>query len=82
MTANAIVIWMAVGGVTGLLAGILLSRVPMGLAGSVIIGIVGGVLGGLIFGLLNLPIAPGLFTNVGVAFAGSLLLLAAAQKLL
>jgi uncharacterized membrane protein YeaQ/YmgE (transglycosylase-associated protein family) len=79
---NLIVVWIIVGGGTGLLAGMLLSRVPMGLVGAVVTGIAGGVLGGLAFGLMNLPIAPGIFTNVGVAFVGSVLLLALAQKLL
>lgn len=82
VTIDVFVIWILVGGATGLLASILLSRVPMGAAGSVIVGMVGGVLGGLIFGFLNLPIAPGIFTNVGVAFLGSVVLLAISQMLL
>lgn len=82
MSMNAIVIWILVGGAVGLLASMLLSQVPAGVVGSVIIGIVGGVLGGLVFGLLNLPIAAGVFTNVGVAFLGSVLFLGLAQKLL
>jgi uncharacterized membrane protein YeaQ/YmgE (transglycosylase-associated protein family) len=82
MAMNVIVIWILVGGATGLLASILLSRVPMGAAGAVIIGIVGGVLGGVVFGLLNLPIAAGILTNAGMAFLGSVLLLALSQLLL
>lgn len=82
VTVDVFVIWIMVGGATGLLASILLSRVPMGAVGSVIVGILGGVLGGLLFGLLNLPIAPGIFMNVGVAFLGSVALLAISQMLL
>ena len=82
MNVNVILIWIGVGGATGLLASMLLSHVPAGVFGSVIIGIVGAVIAGLAFGLLDLPISPGIFTNVGVAFLGSVILLAAGQSLL
>ena len=82
MTVDVVVIWILVGGVTGLLASMLLPHIPAGVVGSVIVGIIGGVIAGLVFGLLRLPIAPGIVTNAGVAFVGSVILLAAAQKLL
>ena len=82
MIIDTIWIWFLVGGITGLLAGILLPHIPAGIAGSVIVGIIGGVVAGLGLSLLRLPISPGIITNAVVAFVGSVLLLAMAQKLL
>ena len=82
MTVNVVLIWTLVGGATGLLASMLLSQVPAGVLGSTIIGILGGVIAGLVLGLVDLPFSPGIFTNVGVAFLGSVIFLAAAQKFL
>ena len=81
MTLTVIEIWIVVGGATGLVASILLSHVPMGVIGTVVIGILGGVLGGLGFGLLSLPVS-GVFYQRGRGFVGSVILLAIAQKLL
>lgn len=79
---NMILIWILVGGATGLIASLLLSRMPAGVAGAIIIGILGGVSAGLVFSLLQLPISAGIFTNVGVAFGGSVILLGISQRLL
>jgi uncharacterized membrane protein YeaQ/YmgE (transglycosylase-associated protein family) len=82
MTMDIVVVWILVGGATGLLASLLLSHMPAGVMGAVIIGMVGAVVAGLVFGLLDLPISAGIITNAGVAFAGSVILLGITQKLL
>jgi uncharacterized membrane protein YeaQ/YmgE (transglycosylase-associated protein family) len=79
---NMFLIWILVGGATGLIASLLMSHMPAGVAGAIIIGILGGVSAGLVFSLLDLPISAGIFTNVGVAFGGSALLLGITQRLL
>jgi uncharacterized membrane protein YeaQ/YmgE (transglycosylase-associated protein family) len=79
---NVIVIWILTGGAMGLLGSLLISHMPAGLIGSVVIGMVGGVIAGMLFGQLDLPISAGIFTHVGAAVVGSVILLALSQKLL
>ena len=81
MVVDMVVVWVGIGAVTGLLASLLLSRVPAGIMGSIVIGIIGAAAAGVILSLLNLPLTPGILLNAGVAFVGSVLLLAAAQTL-
>ena len=46
MTAQSIVIWLIVGGVTGWLAGLVVKGFGFGLIGNIIVGIVGAIVAG------------------------------------
>ncbi len=75
MTLNAIVTWIIVGGIAGLLAEWLVGGVSAGCIGTVIIGILGAFIGGWLFGLFNISIGTGLVNDIITAFAGAAVLL-------
>lgn len=75
MTLNAIVTWIIVGGIAGLLAEWLVGGVAAGCIGTVIIGILGAFIGGWLFSVLNISIGTGLVNDIITAFAGAAVLL-------
>lgn len=75
MTLDAIVVWIIVGGVAGLLAEWLIGGVNAGCIGTVIIGILGAFIGGWLFGVLHISIGSGLVNNIITAFVGAAVLL-------
>jgi len=66
--SEAQILWLAIGGLAGWLAGILMKGSGYGLAGDIIIGIVGGFIGGWLAEILGLEaagdIAPSIVTAV------------------
>lgn len=81
MTLNAIVTWIIVGGVAGLLAEWLIGGIHAGCMGTVIIGILGAFIGGWLFGVLHISIGTGLVNDIITAFAGAAVLLLAVRIL-
>ena len=77
MTLDAIVTWVIVGGIAGLLAEWLIGGVNAGCIGTVIIGILGAFIGGWLFGVLHISIGTGIINNIITAFAGAAVLLLA-----
>ncbi len=75
MALDAIVTWIIVGGIAGLLAEWLIGGVHAGCIGTVIIGILGAFIGGWLFGVLHISIGTGLVNNIITAFAGAAVLL-------
>jgi len=75
MNLVAFVIWLAIGGVAGWLAGLLMRGGGFGIAGNIIVGIVGAVVAGFVFPLLGLAIGGGLVGDVIFAMMGACLLL-------
>ena len=70
-----ILIWLAIGGVVGWLAGIIM-RDNNGTLLNVIVGIVGAFIGGLIFSRGEINNAPLTITSFAVSLAGAVVLLA------
>ncbi|MCL4530256.1 MAG: GlsB/YeaQ/YmgE family stress response membrane protein [Chloroflexi bacterium] len=81
MTLDAIVTWVIVGGIAGLLAEWLIGGVNAGCIGTVIIGILGAFIGGWLFGVLHISIGTGIINNIITAFAGAAVLLFAIRLL-
>ena len=75
MTLDAILIWIIVGGIAGLLAQWLVSGVAAGCIGTVAIGILGAFVGGWFFDGLNISIGTGLVNSIITAFVGASVLL-------
>jgi uncharacterized membrane protein YeaQ/YmgE (transglycosylase-associated protein family) len=81
MTPNAIVTWIIVGGIAGLLAEWLIGGINAGCIGTVIIGILGAFIGGWLFGVLHVSIGGGLVNDIITAFVGAAVLLFAVRLL-
>ncbi|HEY5982555.1 MAG TPA: GlsB/YeaQ/YmgE family stress response membrane protein [Anaerolineales bacterium] len=75
MTLDAIITWIIVGGIAGLLAEWLVGGVAAGCIGTVVIGILGAFVGGWLFGVLGISIGTGLVNNIITAFVGAAVLL-------
>lgn len=74
MDITGLIIFLAIGAVSGWLAGTLMKGGGFGLLGNIVIGIVGAVVGGFVFGLLGIK-AGGLIGSIITATAGAALLL-------
>ena len=81
MSLDAIVTWIIVGGIAGLLAEWLIGGVNAGCIGTVIIGVLGAFIGGWLFGMLHISIGVGIVNNIITAFAGAAVLLFAIRLL-
>lgn len=76
MDLTAILVWIVVGGVAGLLASLLVRGTGLGLVGDILVGIVGAFLGGFIFGLMGQAGVTGFnLYSLVVAFVGAVVLL-------
>ncbi len=75
MTATALIIWIIVGAIAGLLAESVVRGFGYGLVGAIIVGIIGGLLGGWIFAALGIGIGLGIIGDIIVAFIGAVILL-------
>lgn len=76
MTNEQLVIWVVVGGISGILADSVVKGTKIGFVGEVIAGILGALLGGWLFSHLHVRIAAGLLGEVIQSFIGALILLA------
>jgi uncharacterized membrane protein YeaQ/YmgE (transglycosylase-associated protein family) len=74
MELTSLIIYLAVGGVAGWLAGVIMKGKGFGILGNIVVGIIGGILGGFVFNLLRLR-AAGLIGSIVMATAGAVILL-------
>ena len=74
MDIKALVVFLAVGAVSGWLAGKIMKGGGFGLLGDIILGVLGAIIGGSLFGRLGLVTA-GLIGEIVTAVAGAVVLL-------
>lgn len=75
MDLTALIIFLAIGGVAGWVAGKLMRGGGFGLVGNIVVGIVGAFLGGWLFGMAGFSIAAGLLGTLIKAVIGAIVLL-------
>ncbi len=75
MSLTALLIWIVVGAIAGLLAESVVHGIGYGLIGAILVGIVGGLLGGWLFSLLGISIGLGILGDIIVSFIGAVVLL-------
>ncbi len=75
MSAEALIIWLVIGGVAGFLAGQLWKGGGFGLVGNVIIGIIGSLIGGFLLGRFGFAVGGPWIGAIINAVIGSLVLL-------
>jgi uncharacterized membrane protein YeaQ/YmgE (transglycosylase-associated protein family) len=75
MDATALLVWIIVGAIAGLLADAVVKGIGVGLVGAILIGIVGGLLGGWLFSVLGVGLGMGILGDIIVAFVGAVILL-------
>lgn len=75
MGMTGLLIYLAIGAVSGWLAGKLMRGGGSGLLGDRVIGIVGAVVGGYLFGLVGLNAGSGLVGSTVTATVGAMVLL-------
>lgn len=74
MTTDTI-IFLAIGGLAGWIAGLLTQGTGFGILRNVIIGVIGSVIGGWLFSFLKIEIRSDLIGKIVTASAGALILL-------
>lgn len=74
MDITGLIIFLAIGAVSGWLAGTLMKGGGFGLLGNIVVGIIGAVVGGVVFSFLGIQ-AGGLIGSIITATAGAALLL-------
>ena len=77
MSTESIIIWLIVGGVAGLLAGLIVKGFGFGLIGNIVVGIVGAFLAGWLLpqtGISFTLVSP-LITSIAYATIGAVVLL-------
>ncbi len=75
MSAEAILIFLIVGGIAGWLAGVIVRGAGFGLIGDIIIGIVGAFIAGWLFPRLGIQLGSGFLREVLNATVGAVILL-------
>jgi uncharacterized membrane protein YeaQ/YmgE (transglycosylase-associated protein family) len=75
MDINSLLIILAIGAVSGWLAGIVMKGGGFGLIGDIIVGIIGAVVGGYIFGFFGISVGIGLIGSIVTATVGAIILL-------
>jgi uncharacterized membrane protein YeaQ/YmgE (transglycosylase-associated protein family) len=75
MDAQALIIWLIVGGVAGWLAGMVVKGGGYGLIGDIIVGIIGGLIAGWLLPQLGIVIGTGIIAAIIDAFIGAVILL-------
>jgi uncharacterized membrane protein YeaQ/YmgE (transglycosylase-associated protein family) len=68
-------IFLAIGGISGWLAGRILRGGGLGLTGDIVLGVIGSMLGGYLFGRLGISAGGGLLGSIVTATAGAMVLL-------
>jgi uncharacterized membrane protein YeaQ/YmgE (transglycosylase-associated protein family) len=71
----SLLVFLAIGAVSGWLAGKIMRGGGFGLLGDIVVGIVGAVVGGYLFGLLGISVGGGLVGSIVTATAGAMALL-------
>jgi uncharacterized membrane protein YeaQ/YmgE (transglycosylase-associated protein family) len=75
MDAQALIIWLVVGGIAGWLAGMLVKGGGFGLIGDIIVGILGGLIAGWLLPRIGIVIGSGFIAAIINAFIGAVILL-------
>ena len=75
MATEAILIWLAVGAVAGLLAGIIVKGGGFGLLCDIVVGIIGAFVGGWLLPRLGINLGVGLISVIASATIGAVVLL-------
>lgn len=75
MNMMSLFIYLAIGAVSGWLAGKLMRGGGFGLLGDIVIGIVGAYVGGYLFGLAGVSAGAGLLGSIVTATVGAMVLL-------
>jgi len=75
MDAQALIIWLIVGGIAGWLAGMLVKGGGFGLIGDIIVGIIGGLIAGWLLPRIGIVIGSGFVAAIINAFIGAVILL-------
>jgi uncharacterized membrane protein YeaQ/YmgE (transglycosylase-associated protein family) len=68
---EAQILWLAIGGLAGWLAGVVLKGSGYGRAGDIIIGILGGFIGGWLAEILGLDVGEGIVPSLITAVFGA-----------
>ena len=74
LSYQSIATWIAIGGVAGWLAGLLIEGYEFGVIGNVVVGTLGAILAHVVVQILDLP-SPGTFGSLVLATLGALALL-------
>ncbi len=75
MDAQALIIWLIVGGVAGWLAGMVVKGAGYGLIGDIIVGIVGALIAGWLLPQIGIVVGGGIIGAIINAFIGAVILL-------
>ncbi len=80
MSLESLIIWLVVGGVAGLLAGLIMKSGGLSLTGNnivdtIITGIIGAIIGGFLLGALGVSIGGGLVGAIISAVIGAVVLI-------
>ena len=75
MTAEAILIWLIIGGIAGFLAGVIVKGYGFGLVGNIVIGIVGAFLASLLLPRIGLFTGADIVGQIVAATIGAVILL-------
>lgn len=84
MTLDQVVVWIIVGGLTGLFADSIVRRLRIGVVGAMLVGILGGLTGGWLLGMFGISPGSGVVSELAKALIGAvalLLLLRSLRKL-
>jgi uncharacterized membrane protein YeaQ/YmgE (transglycosylase-associated protein family) len=77
MQVETIMIWLVIGAVAGLLAGLVVKGGGFGLLGDIVVGIIGAFIGGWLLPKFGVHIGVGLVPIIASATVGSVVLLLA-----
>jgi len=75
MSAESLIIFLAIGAVAGWLAGLLFKGRGFGLFGDIVIGIIGAFIGSFVFGFFGIYIIGGIVGSIIKATIGAIVLL-------
>ncbi|MGA7711483.1 MAG: GlsB/YeaQ/YmgE family stress response membrane protein [Rhizomicrobium sp.] len=75
MQLETLIIWLVIGAIAGLLAGMVVKGGGFGLLGDMVVGILGAFLGGWLLPKLNIQMGIGIVPIIATATIGAILLL-------
>ncbi|WP_321800217.1 GlsB/YeaQ/YmgE family stress response membrane protein [Burkholderia sp. BCC1988] len=70
-----LIIWLIVGGISGWLAGMIVTGGGFGILIDVLVGVAGAIVGGWITSLIGISIGSGILSSIIVAVGGAVVLL-------
>lgn len=75
MNLTSLLIFLAIGAISGWLAGRIMRGGGFGLVGDMVVGILGSVVGGYLFGLAGISAGSGLIGSIATATLGAMAML-------